>query len=154
MSNSFCTECGNKVDPGAKFCGGCGAPQAAAIGAPPALPVDVAPATQAAFVGSPLQPQPQQQPPPHTSIHNTVVMVGGTKSVGVALLLSFFFGPLGLFYATVTGGVVMLIVSFVVALFTFGLGLFITWPICVVWSAIAASNHNTALMQSQQPRTT
>ena len=75
----------------------------------------------------------------------TTVVVKTEKNVGIALLLTFFFGPLGMLYSTVTGGIVMLIVSLVVAFLTLGLGLVITFPICMVWAAIAASNHNKEL---------
>lgn len=74
-----------------------------------------------------------------------VVVVSAQKSVGVALLLSFFFGPLGMLYSTVAGALVMLFVNLVVALITFGFGLFLTWPICMIWAAVAASSHNTRL---------
>ena len=61
------------------------------------------------------------------------------KSVGVALLLTFLFGPFGMFYSTVTGAVVMLIISISLAVCTFGISLFITWPICMAWAAFAAA---------------
>jgi hypothetical protein len=67
------------------------------------------------------------------------------KSVGAALLLTFFFGPLGLFYASVTGGVVMLIVSIVFAAMTYGISLLLTVPACMIWAAVAASNHNARI---------
>jgi hypothetical protein len=60
-------------------------------------------------------------------------------------VLTFFFGPLGMLYATVTGGIVMLLISIVVAVFTFGLGLLITFPICMIWAAVAVSSYNTSL---------
>jgi hypothetical protein len=41
----------------------------------------------------------------------TVVVVAPTKSVGVAFLLTFLFGPLGLLYAFVIGGIVMFLPS-------------------------------------------
>jgi len=65
------------------------------------------------------------------------------KSVGVALLLTFFFGPLGLFYSSVVGGIVMLIVTIFAAAFTFGVSVLVTWPICMIWGAVAASNANS-----------
>jgi hypothetical protein len=71
-----------------------------------------------------------------------VVMVSQQKSVGVALLLTFFFGPLGMFYSTVPGAIIMLIVSFVLAIFTLGLSIVITWPICMIWGAVAAASSN------------
>jgi len=73
------------------------------------------------------------------------VIVQSTKSVGTSALLAFLFGPLGLFYSTVTGGLVMLVVSFVVGFFTLGFGLLITWPACIVWAIIAANSYNKKL---------
>lgn len=73
------------------------------------------------------------------------VIVQSTKSVGVSAFLAFLFGPLGLFYSTVTGGIIMLIVNVAAAIFTLGIGLFITWPVCVVWAVIAAKNYNAKL---------
>ena len=80
----------------------------------------------------------------NTSAPQTVITVP-VKSVGVSLLLTFFFGPLGMFYSTVVGGIIMLVVSGVVFLATFGLGVFITWPICMIWGALAASAYNNKL---------
>ncbi len=64
------------------------------------------------------------------------------KSVGTAVLLAILFGPLGMFYSTVGGALIMLIISPLLAALTFGLSLFITWPICVIWAASAASGYN------------
>ncbi|HEY0382013.1 MAG TPA: hypothetical protein VGC72_07420 [Candidatus Elarobacter sp.] len=115
----------------------------------------------------PQQPPPwqQPQPPPHQQPYpqppppygyqpqpiyitqqvqtaSAGVAAAPPKSMAVALLLTFFFGPLGLFYVSVTGGIVMLIVSFIVAIVTLGFGLFITGPICMVWAAIATNTRN------------
>lgn len=74
-----------------------------------------------------------------------VVVVRNQKSVGVAILLSFFFGPLGMLYSTVGGAFIMFMVTIFAMAFTFGLGIFVTWPICVLWAAHAASEHNRRL---------
>ena len=84
-------------------------------------------------------PHPQHQ----VNVSTTVIVGGASKSVGVALLLTFFFGPLGMLYSTVAGAVVMLFVNIVVGLVTYGFGLFLTWPICMIWAATAASSHNS-----------
>ncbi|MYM18732.1 hypothetical protein GSY69_01750 [Brevibacterium sp. 5221] len=63
--------------------------------------------------------------------------------MGLAFVLSFFFGPLGMFYSTVAGAIVMLIVSVVAALFTWGVSLFVTEPICIIWACVAAANANS-----------
>lgn len=68
-----------------------------------------------------------------------------TKSVPLAAVLAFFFGPLGMLYATVLGALIMFLVNIAVAIITLGFGLLLTWPICVLWAAIAASNHNQRL---------
>jgi hypothetical protein len=75
-----------------------------------------------------------------------VVVVTPTKSAGVAILLTALFGPLGMFYSTIAGAIVMIVISLIVALFTLGFGLILTWPICIVWAAMAASSHNKKLI--------
>jgi len=49
-------------------------------------------------------------------IQETIVFIGKQKSVGVAFALAFFFGPLGLLYASVTGGVVKFFVTIIIGL--------------------------------------
>jgi hypothetical protein len=77
-----------------------------------------------------------------------VVMVGQQKSVAVAILLTFFFGPLGMFYSTVVGAIIMLIVNMVLTFVALALTdlmvwpLCITWPICIIWGAVAAGSSN------------
>lgn len=72
------------------------------------------------------------------------------KSVGVSILLTFFFGPLGMLYSTISGGVIMLVISIVAFIFTFGFSTFITHPICIIWGAVAADNENKRSMVSTQ----
>lgn len=64
------------------------------------------------------------------------------KSIGAALVLTFFFGPLGLFYINVRDAVIAIIVSIVVALITLGFGLLLIWPISMVWAAVTASKRH------------
>ncbi len=134
-----------------------------AYGSPPPQqwqPDAYPPHQQAPQQGAPQQqPPPQQtpwpqQPPPYgyqpqpiyvtqqVQMAPAAVMAAQPKNMAVALILTFFFGPLGLFYASVTGGIVMLIVSLIVAVVTLGFGLLITGPICMVWAAIATQNAN------------
>jgi len=70
------------------------------------------------------------------------------KNMILSLVLAFFFGPIGLFYASVTGGIVMILVTIIVAIFTLGFGLFIIIPICVVWAAIATTRYNQRRKES------
>lgn len=69
-----------------------------------------------------------------------------SKSMAVGILLALFFGPLGLFYSTVPGALIMLVLSVVVAFFTLGLGLLIIPLLSVLWAAIAISSHNNKLL--------
>lgn len=74
------------------------------------------------------------------------IVVTSTKSVGISILLTVLFGPLGMLYSTIVGSIVMIILSIIVAAFTLGFGLVITWPICIVWGAVAAGSYNKKLL--------
>jgi hypothetical protein len=80
-----------------------------------------------------------------------VTVVTTTKSMGISILLTILFGPLGMFYSTIVGAIVMLVLSAIVGILTVGLGLIVTWPICVIWAAIATSNYNKNLLANQRP---
>lgn len=82
--------------------------------------------------------------PPAPGAMQTVV-VHQPKNVGIAVALSFVFGPLGMLYATIPGALVMFIVNMMVALITVGFGLLLTWPIGVIWAAAAAKAYNRTL---------
>lgn len=55
------------------------------------------------------------------------IVVAPTKSVGIALLLAGVRGPLRMYYSTIGGAMLMLLVSTPVAFFTLGIGLVIPW---------------------------
>ena len=65
------------------------------------------------------------------------------KSVGAALVLTFLFGPLGIFYVSILWAVVFIVLAIVVAILTLGLGLLLVWPVSMVWAAIAASKQHS-----------
>ena len=71
-----------------------------------------------------------------------IVVIATQKSIGVALLLAFFFGPLGLLYASIIGGIIMIALSTIVGFLTLGIGLIFTWIVCLVWAAVAVTMHN------------
>lgn len=79
--------------------------------------------------------------------HTQHVVIRTQKSIGAALVLTFFFGPLGMLYSTVTGGIIMLIISAIVAVFTLGFGLLFIWPVCMIWAAVAVNNHNKNMIR-------
>src|SRR4051795_2137743 len=95
------------------------------------------PPPQGGFSGAPTAPAAVQQ--------TTVIQMGTHKNVGLAVLLAFLFGPLGMLYATIAGGIVMFFVNIVVAALTLGLGLFVTIPLGMLWAGLAASSHNGGL---------
>lgn len=70
------------------------------------------------------------------------IQVAQKKSMAAALVLTFFFGPLGLFYASIIGGIIMLALSVFVLIFTLGFGFLFTWPITMIWAAIAVDRAN------------
>ncbi|MGD0590121.1 MAG: hypothetical protein ABSA44_04905 [Bacteroidota bacterium] len=80
-----------------------------------------------------------------TQNQKQIVVVKTEKSMGVTILLTILFGPLGMFYSTITGAIVMMIVSVLAAIVTLGFGLIITWPICIIWAAVATKNYNKNL---------
>lgn len=48
-------------------------------------------------------------------------------------------------YSTVPGALVMLFVSVVLGAMTAGVSFFITWPVCIIWGAMAAESYNRGL---------
>lgn len=79
-----------------------------------------------------------------------VVIVQSTKNPGIAALLGFFFGPLGLLYVGFAPALLMFCVNVAVALFTAGLGLFLTWPVCAVVGYARASRFNKELLGARR----
>ena len=72
----------------------------------------------------------------------TNIVINPQKSTGVALALTFFFGPLGLLYASVPGGIIMLVLTVVVGIFTLGIGAILGWIISMIWAVVAVNSHN------------
>lgn len=72
----------------------------------------------------------------------TVIIAQPKKSMILGLILTFFFGPLGMLYSTIAGGVIMFILTPLVGILTFGLGLLIMWPVQLIWTGISISMHN------------
>ncbi len=91
------------------------------------------------------------------------VIVKSHKSTGIAILLTLLFGPIGLFYASVAGGIILtfvvpailIILIFAGAIqseaillasliFTFVISIFY-WLICIIWAIIAVQDYNKQL---------
>jgi hypothetical protein len=85
------------------------------------------------------------------------------KSVGLAILLTFVFGPIGLFYASVSGGLIMTFTPILLALlvvvglfqenslllgWSFGLLLIFAatfWLINIIWAVVSVRSYNQEL---------
>jgi hypothetical protein len=67
-----------------------------------------------------------------------VIYVKTEKSVGIAIILTVLLGPLGVFYSSVLGGVVLSLLTLIIGVATLGYGLFIMWPVCIIVGAVAA----------------
>ena len=76
-----------------------------------------------------------------------IIVTRFTKSVGIGLLLTFIFGPIGMLYGTIWGGFIMMVVNLVIGIPTFGLGLLFTWPIQLIWVALSIRSYNKKLMK-------
>ena len=80
-----------------------------------------------------------------------IVQSAPRKSMVVALLLTFFFGPLGLLYSSLMGTIVLSVIAlalFLLTVLTFGLTvhlLTIPWIASMIWAAIAVYRRNTGL---------
>lgn len=82
-------------------------------------------------------------------MNQTTVVVTPTKSMGLSIILTVIFGPLGMFYSTISGAIVMLILTGIVGFFTVGFGLLVTWPVCIIWGALAVKGYNEKLRHGQ-----
>ena len=91
-------------------------------------------------------------------------VVKSTKSVGIGILLTLLLGPIGLFYATIWGGLIMTFTPIIIYVVVFT-GIFIGnefmmiiggltslvyiifwWLICIIWAAIAIKKYNQNLI--------
>ncbi len=169
--NNVCIKCGAELEPESLFCSVCGAKQEPpkdgedVVNVPAVAPVTAATVQQPQEVPSqqpqsppqqphiPPQPQMQAQPQPQ------MVVAQAPKNMILALLLAALFGPLGLLYATIPGGLIMLCVFIVLlvilTIFTLGLGFFLPFfivsPTCVLWAYMATEKYNERLMNRQPP---
>lgn len=73
----------------------------------------------------------------------TMVNVGQRKSVGLALVLAFLFGPFGTLYGSIVGGLVLIAASFLIGWLLIPLPFI--WLGSMVWAALGADAHNKRL---------
>lgn len=65
-----------------------------------------------------------------------------SKSVGLAFALAILFGPAGLLYASIAGGIIMSIFAFLSFLVLPAICLFLVWIGCIIWAVTAAQGAN------------
>lgn len=76
-----------------------------------------------------------------------IVISKSTKSMGISLVLTALFGPIGMFYSTVLGAIIMMLVYLIVGFITLGIGLLFLQPICMIWGAFAVKQYNKKLLK-------
>ena len=79
----------------------------------------------------------------NTTVNVTIAVP--RKSMAIAVMLTVLFGPIGLMYASLSGGLIMLAVNVIIivaSFFTFGLaGIFFlfTWAGSILWAVLAVN---------------
>lgn len=162
---AFCSRCGAELEEDALFCSACGAKQnKTEMKVLPTNSPPISPVTQAFAQQPPQFQQPQgysQQPmqqgypmqpgcPPQGYMPPPQVLLA-QKSMPLALILTFFFGPLGLLYASVRDGLIMICISIAVAILTLGFGLIFVWVGSMVWAYMDVEKYNQALLSGKMP---
>jgi hypothetical protein len=69
------------------------------------------------------------------------------KSVAIALLFSVFLGPVGLLYASLLGGIIMIVVGFVVISAKFMVPIAMTWVTSCIWAVASTNRYNQKLLK-------
>lgn len=69
------------------------------------------------------------------------------KSVGITLLFCAILGPVGVLYSTVLGGVIMIMIGFVVISAQFLIPSILVWVISCVWGVAATNRYNNKLLK-------
>jgi hypothetical protein len=61
------------------------------------------------------------------------------KSIAIAFLLTLLLGPIGMLYSTPIGALIMMVITIIIGVITFGIGVILVWPVCIIWSCVAAA---------------
>jgi len=64
------------------------------------------------------------------------------KSLAGALLFTVFLGPVGLLYASSIGGIIMIVLGFIVACSKLLIPILFVWLISCIWSVLAVNRYN------------
>lgn len=120
-----CENCGSKARNQYGFCEDCGARWRLVAAPSSATPI------ASSHPASPLAKFPAE-------VNSIGLVEVRPKQVWVAVLLAISLGPAGLYYSTLPGTIIMLILSIVLRLWLGYLSFLIVWPICAVWAWRAA----------------
>lgn len=141
----LCSECGAVLGDDERFCGECGAP----VTEEKKVTSEQPPNDQKMENEQQQKQQQWQQQGPQ------IIIAQSPKSLGIGLILTALFGGLGMFYSSITGGIIMSIVegiTFLITVCTFGFGLILFIPVHIVsmvWTAIAINSYNKNLFSGQ-----
>ena len=69
------------------------------------------------------------------------------KNVGISIILTILFGPIGMFYATVSGAIIMTLLTILLSAVSGGVLFFPCWLICIIWGALSVSTYNHDLIK-------
>ncbi len=91
-----------------------------------------------------ITPQPllAQQHNIHVNVNQQAptVIFTNKKSVFLAFILTLFFGPLGMFYSTTGGALIMIVATLLFGAISAGAAVPIMWIISIVWGMVAAAS--------------
>jgi hypothetical protein len=74
------------------------------------------------------------------------------KNLAGALLFTVFLGPIGLLYASSLGGIVMIVLGFIVACCKYTVPIVFVWLISCIWSVVAVNRYNRKIIVSNTIR--
>lgn len=94
-----------------------------------------------------LPQSPQAPTPSQVREAPRIVISKSTKSMGISLVLTAIFGPIGMFYSSIVGAIIMMVVYLIIGLITFGFGWLFLQPICMIWGALAVNRYNNKLLE-------
>ena len=78
---------------------------------------------------------PELVPPSSTT---TIIHAKPAKTAWAAFFLTLIFGPLGLLYASIGGGIFLIICALIFVPLSLGFAALIIWPLSMVWGVLAA----------------
>lgn len=71
------------------------------------------------------------------------------RNTRLALFLAIMLGPIGIFYATVTGAAIMLVINVVLGVLTYGLAVIVLWPLGVKIAQMSVRKNNLIYEQKK-----